>query len=63
VRILVTGGAGFIGSAFARHMLNTYTGYTVIIYDKLTYAGSLSRIDDLETGFPETFFFCTGGHL
>jgi dTDP-glucose 4,6-dehydratase len=42
--ILVTGGAGFIGSAFVRHMVQTYPDYTIVVYDKLTYAGNLDNL-------------------
>src|SRR5690606_32807427 len=42
--ILVTGGAGFIGSAFVRHMVETYPEYNIIVYDKLTYAGNLDNL-------------------
>jgi len=45
--ILVTGGAGFIGSAFVRHMVNTYSDYNIICYDKLTYAGNLDNLLDV----------------
>jgi dTDP-glucose 4,6-dehydratase len=45
-RILVTGGAGFIGSNFVRHLLDT-TACKVINLDKLTYAGNLNNIKDL----------------
>ncbi len=38
--LLVTGGAGFIGSNFARYMLGRYDDLTVIVFDKLTYAGN-----------------------
>lgn len=38
--ILVTGGAGFIGSNFVRYMLNTYPDYRIIVLDLLTYAGN-----------------------
>lgn len=49
--ILVTGAAGFIGSAFARYMVEKYPHYNIIVYDKLTYAGNLDNllpIDDEE---------------
>ncbi|MCZ7540644.1 MAG: dTDP-glucose 4,6-dehydratase [Anaerolineae bacterium] len=42
--ILVTGGAGFIGSAFVRRMVETYPDYTVVVLDKLTYAGNLDNL-------------------
>ncbi|MBC7813131.1 MAG: dTDP-glucose 4,6-dehydratase, partial [Burkholderiales bacterium] len=42
--ILVTGGAGFIGSAFVRHMVEAYPHYNIIVYDKLTYAGNLDNM-------------------
>lgn len=40
-RILVTGGAGFIGSNFIRYLLNRYPDWEIINLDKLTYAGNL----------------------
>jgi len=42
--ILVTGGAGFIGSAFVRHMIETYADYKIVVVDKLTYAGNLDNL-------------------
>ncbi|MCD7824034.1 MAG: dTDP-glucose 4,6-dehydratase [Oscillospiraceae bacterium] len=42
--IIVTGGAGFIGSNFVFHMLGTYPDYRIICLDKLTYAGNLSTL-------------------
>jgi dTDP-glucose 4,6-dehydratase len=44
VRLLVTGGAGFIGSNFIRHLLELGKGYAVVNYDKLTYAGNLANL-------------------
>ncbi|WP_167136783.1 dTDP-glucose 4,6-dehydratase [Diaminobutyricimonas sp. TR449] len=46
MRILVTGGAGFIGSNFVHHLLAT-THHTVTVLDKLTYAGNLASLDGL----------------
>ncbi len=49
--ILVTGGAGFIGSAFVRYMVEKYPHYNIIVYDKLTYAGNMDNlliVDDEE---------------
>ena len=42
--ILVTGGAGFIGSAFVRHMVSAYPDYNIICFDKLTYAGNIDNL-------------------
>lgn len=42
--ILVTGGAGFIGSNFVRHIYNKYPDYRIIILDALTYAGHVSNL-------------------
>jgi dTDP-glucose 4,6-dehydratase len=42
--ILVTGGAGFIGSAFVRRMVEKYPEYTIVVLDKLTYAGNLDNL-------------------
>lgn len=47
MKILVTGGCGFIGSNFIRHLLKTYPDYSVINVDKLTYAGNLENLSDL----------------
>jgi dTDP-glucose 4,6-dehydratase len=47
VRIIVTGGAGFIGSNFARHMVNTRPDHEIIVLDALTYAGNLDSLADL----------------
>ncbi len=42
--ILVTGGAGFIGSNFVRHIYNKYTEYKIIVLDALTYAGHIGNL-------------------
>ena len=47
-KILVTGGAGFIGSNFIRYILKKYPEDTVINLDKLTYAGNLNNLKDIE---------------
>lgn len=47
MKLLVTGGAGFIGSNFIRYMLEMYPAYTIVNYDKLTYAGNLENLADV----------------
>ena len=42
--LLITGGAGFIGSNFVRYMLREYPGYKLVVFDKLTYAGNLDNL-------------------
>lgn len=49
MNILVTGGAGFIGSNFIFYMLKTYPSYRIICVDKLTYAGNLSTLTSVMT--------------
>ena len=53
--ILVTGGAGFIGSNLLRLMVNKYSDYTFINLDKLTYAGNLENLKGLESFDNYTF--------
>lgn len=47
MRLLVAGGAGFIGSNFVRHVLNAYPDYRVTVLDALTYAGNLESLRDV----------------
>ncbi|MGD9147586.1 MAG: GDP-mannose 4,6-dehydratase, partial [Anaerolineae bacterium] len=49
--LLVTGGAGFIGSNFVRYMLEKYPDYRLTVYDKLTYAGNLDNLLDVKERF------------
>mgnify|MGYP000975937110 CR=1 FL=1 len=46
--ILITGGAGFIGSHVVRLFVNKYPDYRIINLDKLTYAGNLANLTDIE---------------
>jgi dTDP-glucose 4,6-dehydratase len=48
MKLLVCGGAGFIGSNFIRHMLEVHPDYDIINFDKLTYAGNLDNLKDIE---------------
>ena len=55
MKLLITGGAGFIGSNFIRYVLKKYPAYEVINFDKLTYAGNLENLKDLEDDPRYTF--------
>ncbi len=48
MKLFVTGGAGFIGSNFIRYMLEAHPDYTIVNFDKLTYAGNLDNLRDVE---------------
>ena len=52
---IVTGGAGFIGSHFARYLLNKYPSYKVVVLDALTYAGNLANLAELRNNPRFTF--------
>ena len=47
MRVLVTGGAGFIGSNFIRHLISTHSDIDVVNVDKLTYSGNLENLADI----------------
>src|SRR5258708_25770495 len=47
MKIFVTGGAGFIGSNFIRHVLGLGKGYHIVNFDKLTYAGNLANLESV----------------
>ena len=48
MKLIITGGAGFIGSGFIRHILQTRSDWQVINFDALTYAGNLENLSDVE---------------
>jgi dTDP-glucose 4,6-dehydratase len=56
--IMVTGGAGFIGSNFVTYLLQKYPDYRVVVYDKLTYAGNLDNL--LEVSDDPRYHFVRG---
>ena len=55
MRLVVTGGAGFIGSNFVRYMLRTYADVEIVNLDRLTYAGNLENLRDVEADSRYTF--------
>ncbi len=57
-RVLITGGAGFIGSHVVRHWVNRYPDTLVINLDALTYAGNLENLRDIENA--PNYIFCKG---
>lgn len=63
MKLLVTGGAGFIGTNFIRYWLREYPQDTVINLDRLTYAGNLSNLTDVAAAYPERYTFAHGDIL
>tara|TARA_Y100000004_G_scaffold154200_1_gene178266 strand:- start:136 stop:1068 length:933 start_codon:yes stop_codon:yes gene_type:complete len=59
MKILVTGGAGFIGSNFIKHMIKKYPEYDITCYDKLTYAGNRENLSEIE-GWYHNYHFVKG---
>ena len=66
MKILVTGGAGFIGSNFIRYVLGLEQGYSIVNYDKLTYAGNLANVSSVADDPNYTFIkgdICDGADV
>ncbi len=63
MNILVTGGAGFIGSNFVRYYLKEHPHAKIVNYDKLTYAGNPDNVKDLEEKYPDRYSFVKGDIL
>jgi len=55
MRLLVTGGAGFVGSNFIHYIMDKYRDYEIVNVDALTYAGSLSNLDEFVDNSRYTF--------
>ncbi|THB64519.1 MAG: dTDP-glucose 4,6-dehydratase [Desulfovibrio sp.] len=60
MRLLVTGGCGFIGANFLHHLLGTHDNAFVVNLDKLTYAGNPLSVKALEDRYPERYVFAHG---
>lgn len=60
MKLLITGGAGFIGSNFIRYVLEKYSNYEIVNLDKLTYAGNLNNLKDVEENYANRYKFVKG---
>ncbi|MGD9034034.1 MAG: GDP-mannose 4,6-dehydratase, partial [Desulfobacteraceae bacterium] len=60
MEILITGGCGFIGANFVRYILKKRADVKVINIDKLTYAGNLANLADVDKNYPERYLFIRG---
>jgi dTDP-glucose 4,6-dehydratase len=58
--LLVTGGAGFIGSNFVRMMLQRHPELSITVYDKLTYAGRPENLQDIAATYADRYSFVRG---
>ena len=55
--VLITGGAGFIGSNYVRYALETHTDWNIVVLDKMTYAGNLDNLKDIAEHFKSRYTF------
>ena len=60
MKLLVTGGAGFIGCNFIRYWLQRYPNDSIINIDLLTYAGNLNNLADISETYPSRYVFVRG---
>jgi len=60
MKLLITGGAGFIGSNFIRYWLENYSNDQILNLDVLTYAGNLASLSDVERKYPDNYQFIKG---
>jgi dTDP-glucose 4,6-dehydratase len=58
--LLITGGAGFIGTNFIRHMLTLHPTWRIVNLDKLTYAGNAANLEDMVRQMPQHYRFVHG---
>ena len=58
--LLITGGAGFIGSNFVRMMMERHPDYRITVYDKLTYAGRRENLQDIAAAYADRYCFVQG---
>lgn len=58
--VLITGGAGFIGSNFVRYALEKHSDWRVVVFDKLTYAGNPDNLKDIAEKFAGRYAFVRG---
>lgn len=58
--LLITGGAGFIGSNYVRYVLQNHPDLNVVVFDKLTYAGNLDNLRDVAEQFQSRYKFVRG---
>ena len=63
MKLLVTGGAGFIGTNFIRYYLQHDSDDVIVNFDLLTYAGNLSNLADIAAHYPKRYKFVQGDIL